>query len=592
MTSANVQERKISSLHVLVVSLSLMMTIGAWLYSKQQVNLQIESRFEASKSRTIDLIVDRMSRYEDALWSGVAHVDALGADVTAASWKHFASSLNIEKKYPGVNGIGLIQFVDRQNLQAYMTARESEERDFSIFPEHDLDFLLPITFIEPENINAAAVGLDVAHETNRRTGLLASRDSGGAQITGPIFLVQDSGHTPGFLFYTPFYSDAAPTSLSERRDRFAGVVYAPFVVRKLVEGLLSKDLRDVRFSLRDGEQLIYNEHDPDEPLHDDAPLFTDTVELDMYGRIWTVDVRTNQAFRAQNSFDQPNLILAGGLIIEILVISMLVMLTRSNQQAHRYAEELTKELRAKTDHLEKANAEIEQFVYVASHDLKTPVRGIGFLADVIEEDLEEIIGPLAKHPEIKSQIDMIRERVSRMNDLTKGIMEFSRVGHRDSDAGEHLSVRKLIEDCVADFEVDATTVQCSSDVEFVRYDSHNFRRVMENLIGNALKYHPNPRIARIEVSIEDLGEHLRVAVKDDGDGIPAEFHEKIFDVFQTLRAGSGPESTGIGLAIVKKAIQRNGFDIWLSSSDGHGAEFKFDWPKNQMQAEIELENVA
>ncbi|MFP3386023.1 ATP-binding protein, partial [Tritonibacter sp. SIMBA_163] len=63
-------------------------------------------------------------------------------------------------------------------------------------------------------------------------------------------------------------------------------------------------------------------------------------------------------------------------------------------------------------------------------------------------------------------------------------------------------------------------------------------------------------------------------------------------VFQTLRVGSGPESTGIGLAIVKKAIQRNGFDIWLSSSDGHGAEFKFDWPKNQMQAEIELENVA
>ncbi|MEP0144988.1 CHASE domain-containing protein [Pseudophaeobacter sp.] len=592
MKSARVNERKISSLHVLVICLSLTMTIGAWLYSKQQVDLQIQSRFEISRDRTISLIEDRMSRYEDALWSGVAHVDALDGTVTAAGWKTFASSLNIEEKYPGVNGIGLIQFVERQNLQTYLAARKSEGRNFSVFPEHDLEFLLPITFIEPENVNAAAVGLDVAHEANRRAGLLASRDTGSAQITGPIFLVQDSGHTPGFLFYTPYYSGEAPTSLAERRDRFAGVIYAPFVVRELVEGLLSKDLRDVRFSLRDGDQQIYNEHNLDEPLHDDDPLFADTVELDMYGRIWTVDVRTNLAFRAQNHFDQPNLILAGGLVIEILVISMLIMLSRSNRQAHVYAQKLTKELRAKTEHLEKANSEIEQFVYVASHDLKTPVRGIGFLADVIEEDLEEIIGPLAEHTAIKSQIDMIRDRVSRMNDLTKGIMAFSRVGHSDREMETRLSVRKLIEDCVADFEVNPNQVQYNSDVEEIYCDSHNFRRVMENLIGNAFKYHPNSRSASVHISIESREGHLVVTVKDNGNGIIPEFHEKIFDVFQTLRKESEPESTGIGLAIVKKAIQRHGFDIWIKSSEGNGAEFTFYWPRTKKQDEVKLENAA
>ncbi|MEP5725278.1 MAG: CHASE domain-containing protein, partial [Erythrobacter sp.] len=125
MKSARVNERKISSLHVLVICLSLTMTIGAWLYSKQQVDLQIQSRFEISRDRTISLIEDRMSRYEDALWSGVAHVDALDGTVTAAGWKTFASSLNIEEKYPGVNGIGLIQFVERQNLQTYLAARKS-----------------------------------------------------------------------------------------------------------------------------------------------------------------------------------------------------------------------------------------------------------------------------------------------------------------------------------------------------------------------------------------------------------------------------------------------------------------------------------
>ncbi|NIZ13943.1 CHASE domain-containing protein [Phaeobacter sp. HF9A] len=592
MVTDSAKERKVSSLHILVVGLSLAMTIGAWLYSKHQVDLQVRTRFEDARNRTIGLIEDRMSRYEDALWSGVAYADAMSGRVTATDWKAFANSLNIEEKYPGVNGIGLIRYVNRSDLQDYMSERDSEGRDFSIYPEHDLDFLLPITFIEPESVNAAAVGLDVAHETNRRTGLLSSRDSGKARITAPIFLVQDDGHTPGFLFYTPFYSGDAPKTVAERRERFEGVIYAPFVVRKLVEGLLSKELREVRFSLRDGDQLIYDEGETEEALNDVSPMFKDTVKLDMYGRVWTVDIWTNLAFRKQNSSEQPTLILAGGLIIEILVISMLAMLSRSNRQAHRYAAKLTQELRAKTENLEKANAEIEQFVYVASHDLKTPVRGIGFLADVIEEDLEEIIGPIEAHKELKMQLNMIRDRVRRMNDLTGGIMEFSRVGHYGSDAEAALPVSILIEDCVADFEVDPSQVRFSTDVEAISCDSHNFRRVVENLIGNAFKYHPNPVDARVEVSIEDAGDRLRVSVKDDGRGIAPDFHEKIFDVFQTLRKGTDPESTGIGLAIVKKAIQRHGFEICVKSSEGNGAEFTFCWPKERYQYNTSLEDVA
>ena len=584
--------KKISTLHMLVIGLSLAMTIGAWLYSKHQVDKQIEARFIASRDRTVDLIVDRMSRYEDALWSGVAHARSLSGELNARDWHTFSETLHIEEKYPGVNGIGFIHYVERTDLPAYHEARSSEGRPIQIYPEHDLEYLLPITYIEPEAANAAAIGLDVAHETNRRTGLLASRDSGSARITGPIVLVQDSGNTPGFLFYTPLYAGEMPTTVAERRERFLGVVYAPFVVRKLVEGLLSKDLRDVRFSLSDGEAVIYDEHGPDEPLYDVDPMFTDTVVVDMYGRKWTVNLRTNLAFRAQNSSAQPSLILAGGLVIEILVISLLVMLSRSTKQAHSLARDLTAELRAKTKHLEKANAEIEQFVYVASHDLKTPARGIGFLVDVIEEELEDVLKSAQNRGELQMQLDMIRDRVARMNDLTKGIMEFSRVGHYGSEGEPRLPVSNLIEDCVADFEVDPKQVHLASDVSEIACDSHNFRRVLENLIGNAFKYHPHPRAAKVEVAIKDRGDRLTVSVKDDGNGIAPEFHDKIFDVFQTLRKGTEPESTGIGLAIVKKAIQRHGFDITVTSSEGHGAEFSFCWPKDRSQSSMDLENVA
>lgn len=577
--------------HILVIVLSFAMTVSAWLYSKHQEERQIEARFEAAKNRAVGLIQDRMSKYEDALWSGVAFMDANGGSVSLTQWRTFAGSLNLQEKYPGVNGIGYIPFVERADLTGYLQERSAEDRAFTIYPEHQLDFLLPITFIEPELVNNAAVGLDVAHETNRRTGLLAARDTGTAQITGPIVLVQDSNHTPGFLFYAPMYRGHSTPSQDLREEEFLGVVYAPFVVRNLVQGLLSKELREVRFSLMDGDQVIYDEHDQDEPLYDKQPMFTETVQIEMYGRIWTVDVRTNLAFRAQNSSDQSTFILIGGLLIEILVITLLALLTQSNRKAHLLADRLTTELRAKTENLEKANAEIEQFVYVASHDLKTPVRGIGFLADVIEEDLEGILGPLDQHKELKTQISMIRDRVARMNDLTRGIMDYSRVMHGDGVTPE-LLVQDLINDCVSDFEVKASQVKVSSAVSVIECDTHNFRRVVENLVGNAFKYHPNRAAAKIEVEVLDLQDRLSVSVKDDGKGIAPEYHERIFDVFQTLRSGNQKESTGIGLAIVKKAVQRHGFDVSLESSVGNGAVFTFCWPKHLSQMDGRIDRAA
>ncbi|WP_425596457.1 CHASE domain-containing protein, partial [Phaeobacter gallaeciensis] len=211
---------RISALHVTIVCLSLCMTFSAWLYSKHQLDIRTEARFNAAKDRTIGLIVERMSKYEDALWSGVAAISSHGGAMSYEDWKVFSTSLELEEKYPGVNGIGVIQYVERANLTRFQAERNAEPRDFEIYPEHTQDILLPITYIEPEDINAQAIGLDVAHETNRRTALLASRDTGSSQITGPIYLVQDSGHTPGFLFYAPYYRGGVPDDLPPEAPLF------------------------------------------------------------------------------------------------------------------------------------------------------------------------------------------------------------------------------------------------------------------------------------------------------------------------------------------------------------------------------------
>ncbi|SHH24349.1 CHASE domain-containing protein [Cognatishimia maritima] len=581
MTGTDIFERstgRISALHLIIIGLSLTMTLGAWLYSKKQLEHRIESRFLAARDSTVDLILDSMSRYEDALWSGVAAISALGGDVDMQEWKVFAQSLNIDQRYPGVNGVGVIHYVPRETLPAYLAEREAERQGFEIYPQHDQGFSLPITYIEPEDVNAAAVGLDVAHEVNRRTGLLASRDTGRSKITGPIVLVQDSDHTPGFLFYAPYYSGGIPETLEERREQFQGVVYAPFVVRKLVEGLLSKERRDVHFSIRDGEQTIYDEHAIDDGLSDANPLYTDTVSLDLYGRNWEIEVRSNLAFRTNNGFEQPTLILFGGLIIEALIIALLISMARANSRARSYAFELTTELRGKSEKLEMANAEIEQFVYVASHDLKTPARGIGFLTDLMEEDLSEHVNDQEAHGALQMHLDLIRERVERMHALTRGIMDYARVGRSDL-SHDNVAPEEIIKACIADFEVDTAQVHLESDVEKIVVDSHNFRRILENLIGNAFKYHPDPAKAHVAITISEKPDHLEVMVADDGAGIAPQYHERIFEVFQTLRTSEDQESTGIGLAIVKKLVEQHGGTVRVDSDEGRGACFVFQWPK-------------
>lgn len=592
---AGLKSGRLSVLHMIIILLSLAMTIGAWQYSKHQVASQIETRFNAARDRTIGLISERMSRYEDALWSGVAAVTANGSQMSHTEWRSFAQTLDIGERYPGIHGIGIIEYFDRAELDSFMAERAQEDRNFAIYPEHDRNMLAPIVFVEPEAENSKAVGLDMMHESNRRSALLASRDTGKAQITSTISLVQESSNTPGFLFFTPFYAGGPPANLAERRERFLGVVYAPFVVRELVEGLLSKELRDVHFSLSDGEQLIYNEHDSNDQLHDTKPMFSEVVTLNLYGHKWHVDIRTNRAFRAHNSFEQPTLILLGGLMIEMLIIALLYMMSRANTQAHEYAHELTAELRCKSEKLERANEEIEQFVYVASHDLKTPVRGIGYLADLLEEDLTEHLEETDVGETLQSHLELIRERVARMNDLTRGIMEFSRAGRPSADDDHAVAPVEIIEACVSDFKVEKNQITLASDVANISRDGHTFRRVLENLIGNAFKYHPNPDAASVAVSICDTGDRLRVSVSDNGAGIAPQFHNRIFDVFQTLRTAEEKESTGIGLAIVRKSVQKHGYDVSVVSEVGAGAEFLFDWPKYPtapQQQELELENVA
>jgi PAS domain S-box-containing protein len=236
------------------------------------------------------------------------------------------------------------------------------------------------------------------------------------------------------------------------------------------------------------------------------------------------------------------------------------------------------ELRRSNTELENMNKELDDFVYTASHDLRSPLNGVSTVVQWILHD------DAALSAESRARLAVIQGRTERMKRLLNDIRDYARAGQPPEQSEEPVMAAALVAEVAATSHVPAGfSIRCDPSLEEVRVNRVPLEQVLHNLLNNAIKHHDR-ETGMVTVSVESSGTHLRFSVVDDGPGVPAAYRETVFEMFKTLKPRDEVEGSGMGLALVRKIVARLGGQCGIEAAGDRGAKVWFDWPRLAQQA--------
>ena len=305
-------------------------------------------------------------------------------------------------------------------------------------------------------------------------------------------------------------------------------------------------------------------------------MFTQSKSLELYGRVWEFEIASNKSFNALAGSRQPLTILISGIVIDLMLLALFMFLTRANRKALRYADSATHRLQIEKLRLERSNADLEQFAYIASHDLQEPLRMVGSFTQLLQKRYEGKLDDKAD-----SYIHYAVDGVTRMQRLLNDLLRYSRVGSDGAPlmaANSYQACQAAVENLGEVIQETNATIEIGELPE-VLGDETQLVQLFQNLIANSIKFTLQDRSPDVRVSGEECEGDCIFSVADNGIGIASDYHEKVFVMFQRLHKRVDYPGTGVGLAICKKIVVRHGGRIWVDSTPGAGTTVRFTLAK-------------
>jgi len=550
----------------LVLALSLTITGLGWFLASEAIEKQAAERFSFEVREAQERIQNRMKQYEQVLRGGVALFDSQ-EEVTRAEWKDYAHALDLQNALPGLQGFAYAPRVDARSLDAHEAAVRAEGfPDYEVTPAGVRDMYFPIRLIEPfDTRNQRAFGFDMYSEPVRKQAMDNAIETGQPTLSGLVKLKQEDSDDaqPGFLIYLPVYRTGAVLDTPQaRRQAILGIVYSPFRTVDLMSNILGQEKFPLDFKLFDStdmnsDALIY---DSAAGLLSNASNHSLTVPIALSGRTWTAHFRSTTDFDQLVDSATPNLILAAGIVIDILLFLVLSSLAAQRKRL-------------------SANHAKSLFLANMSHEIRTPLNAIVGLNNLLKEHVKD--APAAQYvaqvEEASQYLLAMLEDVLSVSQIESGLIKLETI-----EFDLHAQAAKT----VRQFELRARQKDLNIELELdvmtplvVTGDPTRYTQVLGNLLSNAIKFSDRGPI-RVNVQVEPVDEQnmiVRTEVQDRGIGFdPADF-DRLTEPFEqadntTTRRFGG---TGLGLAISKRLSGLMGGRLYVSSSTSEGSLLGF-----------------
>jgi PAS domain S-box-containing protein len=339
---------------LLILLLSLGVTFYAWKMVAHYVYEKNAAEFTSLAQESETALLHRIDSYQHVLLGGVGFFQGAGT-VSRAQWRTYVEAIDIQRNYPGINGIGWIADVTPHELQDFTESmRHQGQPDFTEHPDTPTPNYFIISYIEPVELNREAVGLNIAFEQNRYNAAVSARTSDAPVITKPITLVQANAQGPGFLMLVPIYDKGADNNVPHP-SAFRGWVYAAFVADSFLKGLTNSQGHALHIQIYDQDpthNFIYDSQAGHPNLNSS---FNVHKILSVGRRHWIVTWQSTPEFESATRGAEPTLVLASGVLLTFALGGILMVLGRR-------AETVAQQVRQKTQQLRENEQQLQTLV--------------------------------------------------------------------------------------------------------------------------------------------------------------------------------------------------------------------------------------